>query len=58
MTLPEIADHWLSILERQVQGFKCGDIGATAGTVDPDSAMVVDQQVAIEIVELEFMVRV
>ena len=34
-----------------------GDIGAPAWTVDPDCAMVVDQQVAIEIAELEFMVR-
>ena len=57
MTLPEIADYRLSIFERQIKGFERGDIGAPAWTVDPDCAMVVDQQVAIEIAELEFMVR-
>ena len=57
MTLPEVADHRLPIFERQIEGFERGDIGATAWTVDPDGAMVVHQQVAIEIVELEFVVR-
>jgi hypothetical protein len=58
VTLPEIADDRLPIFERQIEGFECGDLGAAAWTVDPDGAMVVHQQVAIEIVELEFVVRV
>ena len=54
--MPEIADYRLPIFERQIKGFERGDIGAPAWTVDPDCAMVVDQQVAIEIVEFEFVV--
>ena len=57
MTLSEIADYQLPIFERQIEGFERRDIEATARTVDPDGAMVVNQQVAIEIVELEFVVR-
>ena len=57
MTLPEIADHWLPVFERQIECFERGDIGASAWTVDPDGSMVVYQQVAVEIVEFEFVVR-
>ena len=56
--MPKIADYRLPIFERQIQRFERGDIGAPTRTVDPDGAVVVDQQVAIEIVELEFVVRV
>ena len=57
MALPEIADHRLPVFERQIEFFERGDIRAPAWTVDPDGAMVVYQQVAIEIVEFEFVVR-
>ena len=64
MPLPEVADHGLWVLQRKIQYrsndqsiFERGDIWATSWTVDPGGTVLVDEKVAIEIVQFDLVIQ-
>ena len=58
MPLPEVADDRLPVLEGQVQSFDSWDIWSTSWAVDPGSAMLVDEQIAMEVLESNLVVQI
>ena len=58
MPLLEITNDRLLVLEGQIQSFERGDIVTTTRTVDPSCSMLVDKQIAIEVLEFDLVVRV
>ena len=58
MLLPEVADDRLAVLKGQIKSFERWDIWSPSRAVDPGSTMLVDEQIAVEIVEFDLVVLV
>ena len=58
MSLPEVAGDRLAVLNGQIQSLERWDIWSPSRAVDPGSAMLVDEQIAVEIVEFDLVVLV
>ena len=58
MLLPEVVDDRLTVLEGQIQSLERWDIWSTSQAMDPGSAMLVDEQITVEILKFELVVRV
>ena len=57
MPLPKVADEWLAVLEMKIQSLKRGDIRTLSRKMDPGGTMLVNKEIAVEVVKFDLMVR-